>query len=436
MRNATPERLTQRSRHGSGRRRSVVTGLFLVVALSATCASADELATGGAKDRTEWAGFPVIGGSTDIGVQLGGAGTVTHVGDGRRPYWWRVDGLVSMSIKGGPRGTEVVQQSHDMRLDIPGGASGRVRLMPAVFYDRTVNSGYFGLGNASRVVTDSSGQLGERYQFRHEEASTRLNARTPLGGPYGTMYGWQLRYVNPHAYPESRLAIDAATRLSNGRPLIRGLQPLGIATLNAGIIYDTRDDEIYTRHGALHVTALRLSGATPTSSDVYWAGFNVVLHWYEKLPESFVLAGRVFVDAMAGHVPFYDLSQGGAFDPNDLPAGAQGIRGVPNGRYSGLLKVVTNAELRRIHGSFKLFGSKFQLGTTTFLDAGRIWNDYSFNDVRDGTGLGLKYGVGGGPFLIWDTAALFRVDVAYSPDASAANAGFPVGIYVQSGMMF
>jgi outer membrane protein assembly factor BamA len=430
VRNAPAERLIATSS------RLLAATAFVVALLSARPAFADEPLEDDVADRTEWAGFPVIGGSTDIGVQLGGAATVTHVGNGMRPYWWRADALVSISIKGGPRGTEVVQQSHDMRWDIPGGGSGKVRLMPGVFYDKTVNSGYFGLGNDSRVVTDPSGQIGERYQFRHEEASTRLNARSPLGGAFSTMYGWQLRYVNPHAYPESRLAIDAATRLSDGRPLIRGLQPLGIATLNAGVIYDTRDDEIFPREGSLHVGAFRASGAAPTSSGVYWVGVNLVAQRYVKLPESFVFAGRVFVDTMAGHVPFYDLSQAGAFDPNDFPGGAQGIRGVPNGRYSGLVKVVANAELRRIHGSFKLVGSRFQVGTTTFLDAGRIWNDYTFADVRDGTGLGLKYGIGGGPFLIWDTAALFRIDVAYSPDASAANPGFPVGIYVQGGLMF
>lgn len=433
MRHTAPERL-------SCARRCVCAASFVLVTLAASLfarsAQAQELIDEDPTDRTEWAGFPVIGGSTDIGVQLGAAGTVTHVGNRFRPYWWRVDALVSLSVKGGPRGTEVVQQSHDMRWDIPGGANGKIRLMPGVFYDKTINSGYFGLGNDSRVVTDPSGQIGERYQFRHEEASTRLNARTPLGGPFSTMYGWQLRYVNPAAYPESRLSIDAATRLSDGRPLIRGLQPLGIATLNGGIIYDTRDDEIYPRRGSLHVAALRFSGAVPTSSGVYWAGINIVYQRYVKLPESFVFAGRVFVDAMAGHVPFYDLSQGGAFDPNDMPGGAQGIRGVPNGRYAGLLKVVANAELRRIHGAFKLFGSRFQVGTTAFLDTGRVWNDYSFDDVRDGKGLGLKYGVGGGPFLVWDTAAVFRIDVAYSPDASAANPGFPVGIYVQGGLMF
>jgi hypothetical protein len=308
--------------------------------------------------------------------------------------------------------------------------------MPGVFYDKTINSGYFGLGNASRVVANPDGSIGERYQFRHEELSTRLNARTPLGGPWSTMYGWQLRYANPKAYANSRLAIDAATRLSDGRPLVRGLEPLGIATANAGLLYDSRDDEVFPRSGSFHLGAWRLSGATPTSSGVAWAGLNFVLRRYILLPGSFVFAGRVIVDLMAGNVPFYDLSQGGAFDPDDEPGGPEGIRGVPNGRYSGLIKVLANAEFRRIHGGFRLFGSKFQLGTNAFLEGGRVWNDYTFADARDGHGVGLKYGIGGGPFLIWDTAALFRIDVAYSPDASAANPGFPVGIYVQEGLMF
>ncbi len=388
------------------------------------------------KDDTEWAGFPVIGGSTDIGVQMGAAGAVTHVGNHFKPYWWKVDALVSLSVKGGPRGTEIVQQSHDMRWDIPGGGGGKVRLMPGVFYDKTINSGYFGLGNASPLVTNPDGSIGDRYQFRHEEASTRLNVRAPLSGAFSTLSGWQLRYVNPQAYAGSRLAIDASTRTSDGRPLIRGLQPLGIVTLNSGIIYDTRDDEIYPRHGSYHQGALRVSGATPTSSSIYWAGLDVMLRHYAKLPGGFTFAGRFILDMMAGHVPFYDMSQGGAFDPNDLPGGAQGIRGVPNGRYSGLIKIVVNAEVRRIHGAFRFLGSRFQVGTTTFIDTGRVWNDYSFSDPRDGKGIGLKYGIGGGPFLIWNTAALFRIDLAYSPDASAANPGFPIGIYVQGGLMF
>ncbi len=414
-------------------------GAGLAVAFGARTSRADDLVkveTEDTADHTEYAGFPVVGGSTDVGIQLGGAGTITHVGDSFRPYWWKVDGLVSLSVKGGPRGTEIVQQSHAMRWDIPGGANGKVRLMPAVFYDRTINSGYFGLGNASPVIPGKNGEIGDRYQYIQEEASTRINARTPLGGPFSTMYGWQLRYANPRAYPESKLAVDAATRQPDGTPLIRGVQPLGIATLNAGIIYDTRDDELFPHSGAFHRAAFRISGATPTSSGVYWSGLDIIYRDFRRLPGTFVLATRLMIDAMAGHVPFYDLSQGQAFDPNDMPGGALGVRGVPRGRYAGLLKVVGNVELRRIHGAFHVFHSKFQVGTTAFFDFGRVWTDYTFDNPRDGTGLGIKYGVGGGPFIIWDTAALLCVNVAYSPDATAANPGFPLGIYVQEGLTF
>lgn len=390
------------------------------------------------KDNTEYAGFPVIGGSTDIGVQFGVAGAISHVGNRFRPYWWKVDGILSASVKSGPRGTEIVQQSQAMRWDIPGGGAGKLRLQPGLFYDKTINSGYFGLGNAAPVVTLPDGSVGDRYQFRHEEAAARLAARSPLpfGAHLSTMYGWQLRYVHPKAYPGSRLDIDAKTRLADGRPLIYGLGPLFITTANAGVIYDTRNDEIMPTKGGYHLFSFRVSNATPSDAQVRWIGLNATLRTYAKIAGPVTFAGRLIVDAMAGHVPFYDLSQGGAFDPDDMPGGAEGVRGIPNGRWSGLLKVVGNAEVRAVYFGFRAFGVKYQVGQTVFADTGRVWNDWTFKDPRDGRGLGLHYGVGGGPFLVWGTAAIFRVDVSYSPDATAANPGFPVGLYVQEGLMF
>ena len=134
-------------------------------------------------------------------------------------------------------------------------------------------------------------------------------------------------------------------------------------------------------------------------------------------------------------VAFYDLSQGGAFIPLDLPGGAQGVRGVPNGRYQGLVKVVANVELRVTHLRFRLFGDDFRVGNNIFFDAGRVFSKYG-PDERDGKGLGLKYGVGAGVFVVWGTAAVFRVEFAYSPDAVAANPNFPIGIYAADSQMF
>jgi hypothetical protein len=388
------------------------------------------------KEATEYAGAPVLGGNTDFGFQIGAAATVTRVAPGYWPYRWRMDGLLSASIKGGARGTEVAQQSHDLRIDVPRAVSGKIRMMPAIFFERTINTGYYGIGNAAPLVTDASGRVGNRYQYIHQEIRARVNMRTPIAdGPFSVMYGLTLRHVEPGAYPGSRLDIDSRREGTNGEPYLRGLEPLGHALVAAGLVYDTRNSEIIPSKGAFDLVALRGGGAAPTSSGVRYGGLNVILRRYLQLKEPFVLAGRAFADLGFGDYAFYDLSQGGAFAAIDIPGGPQGIRGVPNGRYSGLVKLVGNVELRAMHTKLRLLGEDFTIGNNVFADFGRIFTSYS-PDARDGRGLGLKYGVGAGVYVLWGSAAIFRLEVAYSPDATAANPGFPVGIYVADGQMF
>ena len=116
--------------------------------------------------------------------------------------------------------------------------------------------------------------------------------------------------------------------------------------------------------------------------------------------------------------------------------GSASIRGVPFGRYLGQIKAVGNVELRALLLRVHVFGQTFQLGNDIFADAGRVWSDYTFHSPLDGTGLGLKWGTGVGAYLLWGQAAMFRLDVAYSPDAVAENPGFPFGIYIEDGLSF
>lgn len=386
-------------------------------------------------EKTELAGAPILGGSTDIGFQIGFASTVTRVNERFRPYRWRLDGFVSASVKGGPRGYEVAQQSHDIRIDVPGAVNGKIRIMPGIFFERTVNAGYFGIGNAAPVVNDQTGRVGSRYQYIHQELRARVNMRTPIERGFSAMYGITLRYVDPKVYDDSKLDRDLRGSDGLSGPIVRGVQPLGHAVIAAGLLFDTRNNEIFPKRGAFDLFALRVGLTTPTSADVRYGALNYVFRRYMSLGGPFVLAGRVFADLMFGNPAFYDLSQGGAFIPIDLPGGAAGIRGIPNGRYQGLIKLVGNIEVRAMHTKFRLFGDKFQIGNVAFADVGRVWADYQ-SDPRDGRGLGLKYGVGGGFYVLWGTAALFRVEFAYSPDASAANPGFPIGIYAADSVMF
>ncbi len=58
------------------------------------------------------------------------------------------------------------------------------------------------------------------------------------------------------------------------------------------------------------------------------------------------------------------------------------------------------------------------LGAAAFFDAGRVWADYGRNPELDGDGLGLKYGVGGGPRLRVGRPLIVRVDLAASNDGT------------------
>ena len=135
-------------------------------------------------------------------------------------------------------------------------------------------------------------------------------------------------------------------------------------------------------------------------------------------------------------MPFYDLYTGGPFVTVEMLGGSSGVRGVPIGRYLGLVKAMGNVEARALVVGFRLAGQSFKLGGSTFFDTGRVWSDYTFRSPDDGRGVGLKYGAGLGAYLLWGQAALFRVELAYSPDAASENRGFPFGLYVEDGVMF
>jgi hypothetical protein len=130
------------------------------------------------------------------------------------------------------------------------------------------------------------------------------------------------------------------------------------------------------------------------------------------------------------------LFSGGVFQTQYLPGGPEGVRGVPVGRYLGLIKFVTNLELRALLYEFHMLGDTFHLGGNVLADMGRVWQDYHFHNPADGTGLGMHWGAGVGAYLQWGQACLFRAEFAYSPDAAAVNPGFPFGVYIADGVMF
>jgi hypothetical protein len=388
--------------------------------------------------RYEPAGFPIVGGTSDIGVMGGGVFTLTRFESGVRPYRWNMDLVASLSEKEGPGGTEIAQQSYLWQWDVPGLYGGRLRLNPAVSYERTINQGYYGIGNATPVYpgTVPGGSLARYNEFIAQEARVRQFTRVKIAGAYDAMVAVTYRYVNPETYAGSRLEEDAAARDAGGEPVVRGLDAMSLTQLAAGVVYDTRDNEFFPHRGMYHQAGVKVVQGFPLKDEVRYVEAGAILAGFVPLSRDVVVAARLLVDAQGGHVPFYDLSRAGPFLSYDAIGGAQGVRGVPVGRYAGLGKAIANVELRSMLAAFRALAQSLHVGGDVFFDTGRAFADYSFRSPADGDGNGLKYGVGAGAFLQWGEAAIFRVDVAYSPDAVAENPRLPVGIYVQDGMMF
>jgi hemolysin activation/secretion protein len=133
-------------------------------------------------------------------------------------------------------------------------------------------------------------------------------------------------------------------------------------------------------------------------------------------------------DTLLGSPPFYELAR---FDETPAIGGVNAIRGVPAQRYYGKVKLFQNLEARSEIRSFQVKKKTLIVGLAAFLDAGRVWTELSHaNPALDGTGLGLKYGFGGGLRVQEGQTFVVRLDLAWSPDAR------PLGAYFAAGEIF
>ncbi|MEO7110906.1 MAG: BamA/TamA family outer membrane protein [Polyangiaceae bacterium] len=383
-------------------------------------------------ERYEPAAFPLIGGDSDIGFQFGAVGTLTHFGSGVKPYLWNMDLSLSASIKSGPTGADIAQQLYLWNFDVPEAFGSKVRLNPTVWYQRTINQAYFGIGNASTPDKPAviNGAPGRYYQFDDHQAMVRELTRVKWHDGWDWMISTQYRYEAPSAYAGSKLAQQVAANQ------VYGYDNLSVITLGGGLVYDTRDNEFFPRRGSFWQIGLRYVQGVPFESQVRYGAFGAMIAQYIPIGGPFVIAVRGVVDAEAGNVPFFDLYTGGPFGTTEMIGGAYSVRGVPDGRYSGPLKAYGNLELRAMLVDFKLLKQSFHLGGDLLFDTGRLWSDYTFTNKADADGIGLKWGAGVGGYLIWGQAAVFRAEVAYSPDAVSENPSLPLGIYVADSVMF
>ena len=229
--------------------------------------------------------------------------------------------------------------------------------------------------------------------------------------------------------PMSLLAQQQAQGTPEVRALLGDFRLGGVEQLEAELQYDSRDNETVTSHGQFHSANVTVSPHVGDALRYGYEHLTLTSRFYGTPLHGLTISFRVVGDALLGDPPFWELAR---FADTPAIGGGKAVRGIPaQQRYYGKVKLFENLEARHDILPFTLKGKHMVLGVAAFLDGGRSWTELGRSHPElDGTGLGLKYGIGGGLRLLQGQTFIVRADVAWSPDAQ------PIGAYFAAGQIF
>lgn len=371
---------------------------------------------------------PVLGGTSDVGFGGGVLGAIAREHPGEKPYRWRLMGGFITMFQPGRQGSggHLTYQDYFLQLCMPRITDG-VRLEARVSYTRQAPVHYYGVGNASPLLPQGRFAPGY-YDYTRVHPTLWVKARFHLGGPFFVRVGNSYTENWVHIEPSSKLAQDMLSPNPEVRALVKQPRSAAVDFFEYAFLVDTRDNEIEPTSGWYDKLQLRLSPGGTWHFPNRYAQADLTLRAYTTpVPHHLTLAMRVVGDLLFGDPPLYELSR---FDDTAAIGGSKGVRGVPAGRYAGKIKLFGNFEARVPLLDFNMIGKQFRFGVAGFVDAGRVWADYTPHPELDGTSLGLKYGIGGGLRLQQGHAFVVRMDAAWSPDAR------PMGFYLTAGEAF
>ncbi|MCO4771937.1 MAG: hypothetical protein KDA24_18040 [Deltaproteobacteria bacterium] len=377
--------------------------------------------------KTEVSVLPGAAYDSNLGFGFGVVGDVARFHPDYDPYKARLSAQIFLYL--GPRpagGVRVTYQHHYVKLDLPQLANDRLRLRFTLRYRSQINVGYYGMGNAAPDTRpwetidrelDPEGWAAARqyneYSFIKPEFSAESLYR--IAGPVSAYGAFRMWWTWVDVVDQSKLAEDLASPDENLTRFLVGAQRHGVVEGTAGLIYDTRDNEIAPNTGMFHELAVR--GGPTLEMPGGYGGLHLQARFFGSLLDDWiVVAGRVMADALFGQPPFLELSRYAGQWPDYGPGGAVSIRGVPLQRYHGKIKLIGNFELRTKLLRFNLFKRPLEAGLIAFFDTGRVWADWTPQPTLDGEALGLAVGVGGGLRIQWGGTFMVRADVGWSPD--------------------
>lgn len=380
--------------------------------------------------KTEFNLIPFAGGDSDVGIGVGQFSSLARVDPQVKPFRWRVESAAYVTFRHADGQWQSPYQDFFVQLILPNvglGKAYRLELRPAFTRETTVK--YFGLGNASSEPPAGSSRADGEFQRTHPQLSVLLRRQLPAH--FSLMIGETLFANWLKVHEGSVLAADLARAETDPAlsPLRDAARAHAVSLFELGLFYDSRDNEIVPSRGSFHRLKLRMSPGGSAFLPYLYGQIDLLLQTTVSIiPRYFILAGRIVGDMIFGDPPFYELA---LYEQTSAVGGLRGVRGVPAQRYYGRIKLLENLEARSEVLPFTFRDKHYVLSVAGFFDAGRVWLGFDeASRAYDGSGLGIKYGVGGGLRLQAGETFVLRADLAYSPDAH------PISGYFASGLVF
>jgi hypothetical protein len=381
-----------------------------------------------AQPDTEFTLVPFVGGNSDMGFGGGYIASLARLEPDLEPYRYRLESAGTITLGQGEDGLRVPYTDVYLLASFPNIIKDHLGLELRASYTLEANLKYYGLGNASTVPEglDQTDAF-----FEHSRAHPTLRATLEYRDKPFALSGGVSYTQNWFDVPDGTLL---ANQMQGTDPELRELlgepKTHGAPKISLGAAYDTRDDETSPARGLYITEQLDVTPGTVGAVNYRFARLGAAVHAFLPIvprDRRLVFAMRLATDLLFGDPPFYELPR---FEETFAIGGAKGVRGVPAQRYYGKIKLFSNFELRSELFSAKILGDERRFGIVGFTDVGRLWADYGANPELDGSGLGLKYGVGGGLRVASGETFVLRVDVAWSPDAN------PISGYLLAGHIF
>jgi hypothetical protein len=381
------------------------------------------------RSPTEFTAVPIVGGDSDVGFGGGYILSYARLPGVYEPYLFRIEsaGAITFKRESGQQGWQIPYLDDYVMLHLPHAIPRRLEVELRLSFTREANLKFYGLGNAARIP-DGADPTAQYFEHLRIHPTARWRSIYHLTGSFQLVWGLAYTHNWLDVPPDTLLEQQMRSASSDVRRLLGTPRNHGVVQFSYGVRWDSRDNEVDPNRGQFHDLRIDLAPSGVSGMPYEWARLVTAARGYVPLvADRLTGAVRVAADLLFGEAPFYELPR---FDDTFAIGGANGVRGVPAQRYYGKIKLFGNAELRSKLFDFDFWGKTNSFGVTGFFDAGRLWADYRSLPELDGTGLGLKYGTGGGIRLTAGDSFVLRADVAWSPDAN------PIGAYLTSGHIF